>query len=159
LVCSKVATSSNERILETSGRKSTSSHGWLQTGDVAIMDQDGENRRPKKRTHQYIWVFFEPSEVEHAISIHPKVLEVGAIGIPDKGSREGIKVFVVKKDSSLTKEELMAHCRERLVKYKLPKYIEFTDSLPKSNVGKVVRRVLKEISANQPAQDTQEGHL
>ncbi|MEP5239500.1 MAG: hypothetical protein ABJQ38_11200, partial [Flavobacteriaceae bacterium] len=78
---------------------------------------------------------------------HEKVLEVGAIGVPEKKSTEAVKIFVVKKDDSLTVEELKNHAHEILTGYKCPKHVEFVDELPKSNVGKILRRVLKEQDA------------
>ena len=85
-----------------------------------------------------------PNEIEDCIALHNKVLEVGAIGVPDKKSTEAVKVYIVKGDESLSDEEIAAHCKEHLTGYKRPKYIEFIDELPKSNVGKILRRVLKE---------------
>jgi long-chain acyl-CoA synthetase len=75
--------------------------------------------------------------------MHPKVLESAAVGLPDEKSGEVVKVFVVKKDPSLTTEELIAHCRENLTAYKVPRHVEFRDSLPKTNVGKILRRELR----------------
>ena len=85
-----------------------------------------------------------PNEVEDVVSSYDKVLEVAAIGIPDERSGEVVKIFVVKKDNSLSKEELIQHCRENLTGYKVPKQIEFRKELPKTNVGKILRRALKE---------------
>ena len=85
-----------------------------------------------------------PNEVEHVISSHPKVLEVGVIGVPDKKTTEAVKAVIVKKDDSLTPEEIKLHCKEKLTNYKCPKHISFTDELPKSNVGKTLRRIIKE---------------
>jgi long-chain acyl-CoA synthetase len=75
--------------------------------------------------------------------MHPKVLESAAVGVPDEKSGEVVKVFVVKKDPSLTTEELIAHCRENLTAYKVPRQVEFRDTLPKTNVGKILRRELR----------------
>ena len=85
-----------------------------------------------------------PNEVEDCIASMEKVLEVGAIAVPDPKSGEAVKIFVVKADDSLTREEILEHCKEKLTGYKRPKYIDFTDELPKSNVGKILRRILKE---------------
>ena len=85
-----------------------------------------------------------PNEVEHVISSHPKVLEVGVIGVPDKKTTEAVKAVIVKKDNTLTEDEIKAFCREKLTNYKCPKHIGFTDELPKSNVGKILRRIIKE---------------
>jgi long-chain acyl-CoA synthetase len=84
-----------------------------------------------------------PNELEDVISQHPKVLECAAIGIPDEKSGEAIKVFIVKKDEGLTKEEVIKFCREQLTSYKVPKIIEFRNDLPKSNVGKILRKDLR----------------
>jgi long-chain acyl-CoA synthetase len=85
-----------------------------------------------------------PNEIENVVAGHPKVLEVAAIGVPDAKSGEVIKVFVVKKDQSLTDQELLKYCHENLTNYKVPKYVEFRNELPKTNVGKILRRALKE---------------
>jgi len=86
-----------------------------------------------------------PNEVEDVLVAHPKILEIGAIGIPDEHSGEVVKVFIVKKDKSLTKKEVMAFAKENLTGYKRPKVIEFIDELPKSNVGKILRRKLRDL--------------
>ncbi|MEQ8240022.1 MAG: long-chain-fatty-acid--CoA ligase, partial [Cyclobacteriaceae bacterium] len=85
-----------------------------------------------------------PNEVEDAIASHPKVLEVGVIGVPDPKSNEAVKAYIVKKDETLTADDIKAFCRERLTPYKCPKHVAFIDELPKSNVGKILRRVIKE---------------
>ena len=88
-----------------------------------------------------------PNEIENVIAAHPKVLEVAAIGVPDSRSGEVIKVFVVKRDAGLTENELLQYCRENLTNYKVPKHVEFKNELPKTNVGKILRRALKEEEA------------
>ena len=88
-----------------------------------------------------------PNEVEAAAAMHPGVQEVAAISVPDARTGEAVKIFVVKKDASLTKEDLVAHCREHLTGYKVPHQVEFRDDLPKSNVGKILRRELRDGSA------------
>jgi long-chain acyl-CoA synthetase len=88
-----------------------------------------------------------PNEIENVIASHPKVLEVAAIGVPDVKSGEVIKVFIVKRDQSLTEDEMKKYCHENLTNYKVPKYFVFRTELPKSNVGKILRRVLKEEEA------------
>jgi long-chain acyl-CoA synthetase len=85
-----------------------------------------------------------PNEVEEVVAAHPGVLEVAAIGIPDPHSGEAVKIFVVRKDPNLTPEEIIAHCRTQLTSYKVPHHVEFRNDLPKTNVGKVLRRALKE---------------
>ena len=85
-----------------------------------------------------------PNEIEDVVAMLPKVLEVAAIGIPNEKSGEVVKIFVVKKDKSLKEEEIIQHCRENLTGYKVPKEVEFRKELPKTNVGKILRRKLKE---------------
>ena len=85
-----------------------------------------------------------PNEVEDVVALHPGVLEVASIGVPDEKTGEAVKIFVVKKDPALTAEQLIAHCRESLTRYKVPSHVEFRTDLPKSNVGKILRRELRE---------------
>ena len=120
--------------------------GWMSTGDIATMDADGFLRIVDRKKDMILVSGFNvfPNEVEDVIAAHPKVLEVAAIGVPDEKSTEVVKVFVVKKDKSLTEEELKNYCKEGLTGYKRPKHIEFRDELPKTNVGKILRRALKE---------------
>jgi acyl-CoA synthetase (AMP-forming)/AMP-acid ligase II len=84
-----------------------------------------------------------PNELENVISLCPGVVECAAIGVPDEKQGEAIKVFVVKNDPTLTEDEVVSHCRQNLTGYKVPKYVEFRDELPKSNVGKILRRELR----------------
>ena len=84
-----------------------------------------------------------PNEIEDVVAHHPGVLEVAAVGVPDERSGEVVKLFVVRKDEALTEEDLLAFCRDKLTGYKRPHYVEFRDDLPKSNVGKVLRRHLR----------------
>ena len=123
--------------------------GWLRTGDLAVMDPDGYFRIVDRKKDMILVSGFNvfPNEIDDAVMLHPKVLEVAAIGIPDEHSGEVVKIFVVKRDPSLTEDELKAHCRTELAAYKCPKVIEFCDELPKSNVGKVLRRTLREREA------------
>ncbi|MFP4088877.1 MAG: AMP-binding protein [Cyclobacteriaceae bacterium] len=131
---------------EEESRKAFSEDGWFKTGDVGIMDEDGYIRIIDRKKEMINVSGFNvyPNEIEEIVSAHPKVLEVGAIGVPDDRSTEIVKVCVVKKDPSLTEEELKAFCKENMTPYKVPKIIEFRDELPKSNVGKILRRLLKE---------------
>ncbi|MCL4103781.1 UNVERIFIED_CONTAM: hypothetical protein GTU68_029098 [Idotea baltica] len=119
--------------------------GWLKTGDIAIMTEDGFFKIVDRKKEMILVSGFNvfPNEVEGAIAEHAKVLEVGVIGVPHPKSGEAVKACVVKKDDSLTKEEVIAWCKERLTGYKVPKEVEFWDELPKSNVGKILRRKLK----------------
>ncbi len=122
-------------------------HGeWLKTGDIGIMDEDGFFSIVDRKKEMILVSGFNvyPNEVEDVISGHPKVLEVGVIGVPDEKSTEVVKCFIVKKDDSLTEEEIKSYCKENLTAYKRPKYVEFRTEMPKSNVGKILRRLLKE---------------
>ena len=119
--------------------------GWLCTGDIGSMDADGYFKIVDRKKDMIIVSGFNvfPAEIEEVISRHPKVQEVAAIGIPDEKSGEVVKVFIVKRDKSLDEDEVERYCRENFTNYKLPKAIEFRDSLPKSNIGKVLRRELR----------------
>lgn len=119
--------------------------GWLCTGDIGSMDSDGYFRIVDRKKDMIIVSGFNvfPAEIEEVLSRHPKILEVAAIGIPDDKSGEVVKVFIVKRDKSLDKEEVEQYCRENFTNYKLPKAIEFRDTLPKTNIGKVLRRELR----------------
>ena len=119
---------------------------WFKTGDIAIMDESGFFKIVDRKKEMILVSGFNvyPNEIENAISLHDKVLEVGAIGVPDKKSNEAVKVYVVRKDDSLTEEQVKEFAREKLTGYKCPKYVTFTKELPKSNVGKILRRVIKE---------------
>lgn len=121
-------------------------NGWFRTGDIGIMDADGFFKIVDRKKDMIKVSGFNvyPNEIENVIAGHPKVLEVAAIGVPDAKSGEVIKVFVVKKDQSLTEEELKSFCHENLTNYKIPKYFIFRTELPKTNVGKILRRALKE---------------
>ena len=125
-------------------------NGWFKTGDIGIMDEDGYFKIVDRKKDMILVSGFNvyPNEVEEVVSSHPKVLEVAAIGVPDAKANEVVKIFVVKRDPSLTAEELQAYCRENLTGYKCPKHIEFRDDLPKSNVGKILRRMLRDAEVN-----------
>jgi long-chain acyl-CoA synthetase len=119
--------------------------GWLLTGDIVEVDPQGFIRIVDRKKDMILVSGFNvyPNEIEDVIMNHPKVLEVAAIGVPNEASGEMVKVCVVKRDQSLTKDELLKHCRDNLTGYKIPKLVEFRDELPKSNVGKILRRELK----------------
>jgi len=119
---------------------------WLKTGDIAVIDDEGFIKIVDRKKEMVLVSGFNvfPNEVEHVISSHPKVLEVGVIGVPDKKTTEAVKAVIVKSDDSLSEEEIKLHCKEKLTPYKCPKHVSFTDELPKSNVGKILRRVIKE---------------
>jgi long-chain acyl-CoA synthetase len=119
--------------------------GWLFTGDMAEMDADGFFRIVDRKKDMIVVSGFNvyPNEIEEVVLQHPDVQEVGAVGVPDDKSGEVVKVVVVKKRESLTAEELIEFCREKLAGYKVPKRVEFRAELPKTNVGKVLRRALR----------------
>ena len=121
--------------------------GWLLTGDIGLMEADGYFRIVDRKKDMILVSGFNvyPNEIEDIAAAHPKVKESAAIGIPSEKSGECVKLFVVKKNKNLTTKELMEYLKERLTQYKLPKEIEFRDSLPKTNVGKILRRELREI--------------
>ncbi len=120
--------------------------GWLHTGDMARMDQDGFFYIVDRKKDMILVSGFNvyPNEVEDVIAMMPGVLEVAAVGVPDDRSGEAVKVFVVKKDPALTADMVKAFCRENLTGYKQPRHVEFRQELPKSNVGKILRKELRE---------------
>ncbi|WP_064604130.1 AMP-binding protein [Moraxella catarrhalis] len=119
--------------------------GFFRTGDIGVMDDCGFIKIVDRKKDMILVSGFNvyPNEVEDVITAHPKVIECGVIGVPDDHSGEVVKVFVVKKDASLTAEEVRAWAKENLTGYKRPKYIEFISELPKSNVGKILRKELR----------------
>jgi long-chain acyl-CoA synthetase len=126
---------------------------WFRTGDIGLMDEDGFFKIVDRKKDMIKVSGFNvyPNEIENVVASHPKVLEVAAIGIPDPKSGEVIKAFIVKKDQSLSEEEVRAFCHKNLTNYKVPKYFEFRTELPKTNVGKILRRALKEQEAAKAA--------
>ncbi len=119
--------------------------GFFRTGDIGVMSADGFTKIVDRKKDLIIVSGFNvyPNEVEAVISSHPGVLECAAIGVPDVKSTEAVKVFVVRADPQLTAEELVRFARTQLTPYKVPKLIEFRSELPKSNVGKILRRELR----------------
>ena len=119
--------------------------GFLATGDIAVMDEKGWFKLVDRKKDLIVVSGFNvyPNEVEDVAASHPKVLEAACIGVSSPKTGEALKLFIVKKDESLTAEELIAFCRTELTAYKVPKDIEFRDELPKSNVGKILRRELR----------------
>ena len=119
--------------------------GFLATGDIAVIDEKGWFKLVDRKKDLIVVSGFNvyPNEVEDVAASHPKVLEAACIGVSSPKTGEALKLFIVKKDESLTKEELIAFCRTELTGYKVPKDIEFRDELPKSNVGKILRRELR----------------
>jgi long-chain acyl-CoA synthetase len=120
--------------------------GFLYTGDIGVMDEKGFVTIVDRKKDMILVSGFNvyPNEVEQVVAMHPGVLECAAIGVPDEHSGEVPKVFVVKKDPNLTEQDVLEHCRKELTGYKRPKYVEFRADLPKTNVGKILRRALRE---------------
>ncbi|NVE00810.1 long-chain-fatty-acid--CoA ligase [Massilia sp. BJB1822] len=120
--------------------------GYFKSGDVGVMDERGYVKIVDRKKDMILVSGFNvyPNELEAVIAAHPGVLECACVGVPDEHSGEAVKVFVVRKDPALTADALMAYCKENLTGYKKPKYIEFRDELPKTNVGKILRRVLRD---------------
>ncbi|MCG6121972.1 MAG: AMP-binding protein [Microvirga sp.] len=119
--------------------------GFFRTGDIAVIQPDGQVRIVDRIKDMILVSGFNvyPNEVEDVIALHPKVREAAVIGVPDAHSGEAVAAFIVKKDPSLTADEIREHCRAGLAPYKLPRRIEFRESLPKTNVGKMLRRQLR----------------
>jgi len=121
--------------------------GWLRTGDMGFMDERGYFKITDRKKDMIIVSGFKvfPNQIEDVVALHPGVAEVAAIGAPDERSGEVVKIVVVRSDPTLTKEALLAHCRQHLTGYKVPKIVEFrTEPLPKTNLGKILRRQLRE---------------
>ncbi len=126
--------------------KSITADGFFKTGDVGIMDERGYTKIVDRKKDMILVSGFNvyPNEIEAVISAHPGVLECACVGVPDKNSGEAVKLFVVKRDQNLTAEDLQEYCKVELTGYKKPKYIEFRTDLPKTNVGKILRRELRD---------------
>lgn len=120
--------------------------GWFKTGDIAVMDAEGYIKIVDRKKDMILVSGFNvyPNEIEGVIAAHPKVLEAAAVGVKDPACGEAVKIYVVKRDQSLTEDELKDFCKENFTGYKRPKYIEFIKELPKTNVGKILRRALRE---------------
>ncbi|MDE2402143.1 MAG: long-chain-fatty-acid--CoA ligase [Burkholderiales bacterium] len=126
--------------------KSITADGFFRTGDIGIMDEKGATKIVDRKKDMILVSGFNvyPNEVEQVLSLHPGVLECAAVGVPDAKAGEAVKVFVVRKDPTLTEAALADFCKEQLTGYKRPKFIEFRDDLPKTNVGKILRRELRD---------------
>ncbi|WP_289007685.1 AMP-binding protein, partial [uncultured Idiomarina sp.] len=120
--------------------------GWFATGDMATVDERGYFKIVDRKKDMILVSGFNvyPNEIEDVLADHPKILESAAIGVPHESSGEAVKVFIVAKDKSLTEREVIDFSRENLTGYKVPKLVEFRDELPKSNVGKIIRRELRD---------------
>jgi long-chain acyl-CoA synthetase len=120
--------------------------GWLKTGDVGHQDDKGYFTITDRKKDMILVSGFNvyPNEIESVVASHPGVLECGVVGVPDEKSGEAVKVVIVRKDAGLTKDSVISHCRTQLTGYKMPRYVEFRDSLPKTPIGKVLRRELRD---------------
>ncbi len=129
--------------------------GWLSTGDIVIWLEGGFLRIVDRKKDMILVSGFNvyPNEIEDVVALHPKVLEVAAVGMPSEQTGEQVKIFVVRRDASLDERTLISHCRKHLTAYKVPKLVEFRTELPKSNVGKILRRALRDeqVSPSTPA--------
>jgi long-chain acyl-CoA synthetase len=124
--------------------------GWLRTGDMGLMDERGNIRITDRKKDMIVVSGFKvfPNEIEDVLTLHPGVLEAAAIGVPDARSGEAVKVVVVPKDPGLTDADVLAHCRQHLTGYKMPRVVEFrSEPLPKTNIGKILRRELRDGTA------------
>jgi long-chain acyl-CoA synthetase len=129
--------------------KAMTSDGFFKSGDIGFMDKNGYVKIIDRKKDMILVSGFNvyPNEVEGVVATHPGVLECACVGVPDAQTGEAVKLFVVRKDPLLTSEQLLEHCRTQLTGYKRPKYIEFRNALPKTNVGKILRRELREMKA------------
>ncbi|RQR50134.1 long-chain-fatty-acid--CoA ligase [Burkholderia sp. Bp9125] len=124
--------------------------GFFKSGDIGVMDERGYVRIVDRKKDMILVSGFNvyPNEIESVVAAHPGVVECACVGVPDSNSGEAVKLFVVRRDPALTVDELMAYCKKEFTGYKKPKVIEFRDSLPKSNIGKILRRELRDASSN-----------
>jgi long-chain acyl-CoA synthetase len=132
-------------------QKSFTKDGWLLTGDIATIDEEGYVRILERKKDMILVSGFNvyPNEIEDVLVRMPGILEAAVIGVADDNSTEVVKAFIVKKDPALTENQVLKYCRENLTPYKIPKHIEFCKELPKTNVGKILRRALKPKSGNE----------
>ena len=142
-------TAGDGRLLEQAGRDGQghdAKDGFLRTGDIARVDERGYVYIVDRKKDMIIVSGFNvyPNEIEDVVMSHPGVHEVGAVGVPDEKSGEAVKIVVVRKDESLTDVELIAYCRQFLTGYKTPRHVEFRQSLPRTPIGKILRRELRE---------------
>ena len=123
--------------------------GFFRSGDIGVMDERGYVRIVDRKKDMVLVSGFNvyPNEVEGVVASHPGVLECAVVGVPDANTGEAVKLFVVRRDPSLTAEQLQDFCHEQLTGYKRPKHIEFRNELPKTNVGKILRRELRDAKA------------
>ena len=123
-----------------------SDDGWFSTGDIAVLQEDGYIRIVDRKKDMILVSGFNvyPNEIEDVVASHPGIVETAAVGVPDENSGEAVKLFVVKRDDNLDEKSLREWCKKELAGYKVPRFIEFRDELPKTNVGKVLRRQLRD---------------
>ena len=126
--------------------KTITSDGWLKTGDISTLGDDGFVKIVDRKKDMIIVSGFNvyPNEIEDVVAHHPGVLEVAAVGIPSEKSGEEVKIFVVPRTPTLSKDEVLSYCKQNLTGYKVPRHIEFRNELPKTNVGKILRRALRD---------------
>ena len=119
---------------------------FFMTGDIGIMNDEGYVKIVDRKKDMILVSGFNvyPNEVEAVVAMHPGVLECAAVGVPDSKSGEAVKLFVVKRDTNLSSDALLAYCRTQLTGYKMPREVEFRSDLPKTNVGKILRRELRD---------------
>jgi long-chain acyl-CoA synthetase len=120
--------------------------GFFRSGDIGVMDERGYVSIVDRKKDMVLVSGFNvyPNEVEGVVAAHPGVLECAVVGVPDPGTGEAVKLYVVRRDPALTAEQLIDYCQQQLTGYKRPKLIEFRNELPKSNVGKILRRELRD---------------
>ena len=120
--------------------------GFFKTGDIGVMDERGFTKIVDRKKDMILVSGFNvfPNEIEEVVAMHPCVMECACVGVPDQHSGEAVKLYVVKKDPALTVEDLLDYCKHELTGYKKPKHIEFRSELPKTNVGKILRRQLRD---------------
>lgn len=133
--------------------KAFTPNGWLRTGDMGVMDERGSIRITDRKKDMIVVSGFKvfPNEIEDVLTLHPGVLEAAAVGVRDPRSGEAVKVVVVRRDPGLTEADVLAHCKQHLTAYKMPRVVEFrADPLPKTNIGKILRRELRDPPADAP---------
>ena len=132
--------------LDEETAKVLSDDGWFSTGDIAVLQEDGYIKIVDRKKDMILVSGFNvyPNEIEDVVAGHPGVVESAAVGVKDEDSGEAVKLFVVKRDESLDEKTLREWCKKELAGYKVPKFVEFRDELPKTNVGKVLRRQLRD---------------
>ena len=120
--------------------------GYFKTGDIGVMDAQGFTKIVDRKKDMILVSGFNvyPNEIEEVVAMHPGVLEVACVGVPDENAGEAVKLYIVKKDPNLTAQDILDYCKGELTGYKKPKHIEFKSELPKTNVGKILRRQLRD---------------